>query len=315
MAALCGLAILAYAAILSAPQNSGDIERFDVGVSDGAAVVADALESAGFVKSSLGFKMALFLKGGFSAKIEPGAYNISKSMNSLSVAGMLLQPPYMRWITIPEGLRKEEIAELLAKSMGWSDEKKNEWINLTREQEHDYREGVYFPDTYLIPSGESPTDVVKRLRDKFEENFAPLSKEAFAQNIRWFTLLRVASIVQREASSKEDMPLIAGIIWNRLLKNMSLEVDATLQYARGDTGSGWWAPITVADKQIDSPYNTYKLKGLPPFPISNPGLDAITAALRPAKTDCLFYLHDSSKTTHCAETYDEHKVNIEKYLK
>jgi UPF0755 protein len=97
---------------------------------------------------------------------------------------------------------------------------------------------------------------------------------------------------------------------------MNLEIDATVQYARGNTGSGWWAPVTSGDIQnIDSYYNTYKYKGLPPFPISNPGIDAIEAVLHPAETDCLYYLHDNNRQIHCAKTYEEHQANIEEYLK
>ncbi|MFH1565593.1 MAG: endolytic transglycosylase MltG [bacterium] len=112
------------------------------------------------------------------------------------------------------------------------------------------------------------------------------------------------------------MPLIAGILWNRLLKEMKLEIDATVQYARGKTEKGWWTPIKASDiTEIDSPYNTYKYKGLPPHPISNPGINAIEAVLNPIETDCLYYLHDDNREIHCAKTFEEHKANIEKYLK
>jgi UPF0755 protein len=121
--------------------------------------------------------------------------------------------------------------------------------------------------------------------------------------------------VQREAANKDDMPLIAGIFWNRLLSDMRLEADSTLQYARGNTGAGWWAPISVADKQLNSPYNTYRNAGLPPHPISNPGSEAIAAVLSPSKTKCLYYLHGNDKNIHCAQTYAEHLKNIDKYLR
>jgi UPF0755 protein len=122
--------------------------------------------------------------------------------------------------------------------------------------------------------------------------------------------------VQREAANEADMPLIAGIIWNRLLNDppMKLEIDATVQYALGES-ENWWPRIKPADYKTDSAYNTYLHTGLPPHPICNPGLDAIHAALNPDETDCLYYLHDSNGQIHCAKTYEEHKLNIEKYLK
>jgi len=150
----------------------------------------------------------------------------------------------------------------------------------------------------------------------FDEKFAPYLPQFAKQNIIWTTGLRLASIVQREAAGKQDMPLIAGILWNRLLKEMKLEVDATVQYARGKTETGWWAPIKPSDiGEIDSPYNTYKYQGLPPHPISNPGIDAIEAVLNPTETDCLYYLHDDNRQIYCAATYEEHVANIEKYLR
>jgi UPF0755 protein len=128
------------------------------------------------------------------------------------------------------------------------------------------------------------------------------------------------------------MPLIAGILWNRLNQKMKLEVDATVQYVRDSvahygttpnvyqdtnyTAAGtWWKPIQPSDKQIDSPFNTYMYAGLPPRPIRNPGLDAMEAVLHPESTDCLYYLHDHARTIHCAKTLAEHEANIEQYLR
>ena len=110
------------------------------------------------------------------------------------------------------------------------------------------------------------------------------------------------------------MPIIAGIIWNRLDQKMKLDIDATLQYIKGKAPD-WWGKVSADDKNIDSPFNTYKYAGLPPRPIANPGLDAINAVLHPAQTDCIYYLHDSGGQIHCAKTYDEHKLNIDKYLR
>lgn len=303
------LVAFSYLIFFQIAQNNMGSERFIVPLNNNQSV-ATSLKQAGFIKSISVFNLVNI----FGIKTEPGAYKISKSMTVWQIAGVLSKDPYMKWVVIPEGLRKEEIAELLSKTLGWTEEEKNKWINTYTAMDYDYTEGVYFPDTYLIPADESPLDVAKRLRTKFEEKFAPFAAEAVKEDIKWTTLLKLASIVQREAIGKEDMPLVAGILWNRLLKNMRLEVDATLQYSRGDTGDGWWAPITPAEKQIDSPYNTYKNTGLPPHPISNPGLEAIEAALNPASTTCLYYLHDKSGQIHCSNTYEEHKQNIEEYL-
>lgn len=110
------------------------------------------------------------------------------------------------------------------------------------------------------------------------------------------------------------MPLIAGVIWNRWLKDMNFEMDATIQYALGKPGN-WWPIIKVEDYKFDSSYNTYLYKGRPPTPICNPGLAAIDAVINPEKSEYFYYLHDSEGQIHLAKTYEEHIKNIEKYLK
>ena len=312
-----GISWLAVSFLLfNAPLPKSDKEEvFVIAGKPEESVIVDKLKSQGFIRSTWAFNLVLTIKGKHD-KIEPGGYFISKNLSAWQVADRLTTTAQMKWVVIPEGLRKEEIGELLAKTFNWSNEELNKWNTTYTAMKFDYIEGVYFPDTYLIPTSESGLDVAGRMIRHFDEKFAPYLPQFAKQNIVWTTGLRLASVVQREAAGKEDMPLIAGILWNRLLKEMKLEVDATVQYARGKTDTGWWAAIKASDiDEIDSPYNTYKYKGLPPHPISNPGISAIEAVLNPAETDCLYYLHDNSRQIHCAVTYEEHVVNIEKYLK
>lgn len=293
---------------------SSSSERFVISLTGSSTdKIIDSLADQGFITNKMAFRATYLAKG--APTILPGGYKLSKEMSATQIINVLKAAPYMKWIVIPPGLRKEEIAELLAKSLGWSNNQKQKWITTYTTLKFDYIEGVYSPDTYLIPVDEAPLEVASRITAKFNEKFAPYIPQFNAQNVKWTTGLTFASIVQREAANTADMPLIAGILWNRLDRGMMLNVDATLQYVRGDIGKGFWAPITVADKQLDSPYNTYKYKGLPPHPIANPGIAAIEATLNPTKTDCLYYLHDSKRATHCAVTYEEHLDNIEKYLK
>ena len=289
-------------------------DRFIVSLKDTSENIATNLFDQGYITDKDSFIKLISDKSGVSI-IVPGGYKISKEMNASQLVQVLKGKAYMKWVVIPEGLRKEEIAKLLADKLGWTTKQKDEWIKTDTTIKPEYIEGVYSPDTYLIPVDEAPAQVAKRLIAKFNEKFAEFLPQFTAKNIRWTTALTLASIVQREAANDSDTPLIAGILWNRLNQGMKLEVDATLQYVRGDVGNGWWAPISVADKKTDSPYNTYIHTGLPPHPISNPGIPAINAVLNPTKTDCLYYLHDKSHVTHCAVTYEEHQANIEKYLK
>ena len=307
---IAALAVVYYLHV-AAPGGGKAAEQFTVPLGTDAATAIANLEHRGFIKSVGTFSFFLGLRGG---AIATGGYIFSKDMNAWEAAGVVARGPTMQWVVIPEGLRKEEIAGLLAEGLGWSEATKKEFIAFTDAAPENYTEGVYFPDTYLIPQDEVPGDVALRMRRRFEEQFAPHAEEAIKQNIRWPTLIKVASLVQREAAGEGDMPLIAGVIWNRLLDGMKLDIDATVQYARGDVGKGFWSPIGAAEKEIDSPYNTYKYKGLPPTPIANPGNDAIRAALFPEKTRCFYYLHDPEGGIHCAATFEEHRANIAKYL-
>ena len=304
---------IAYRLFFNAPQLQEEKKVFIVNRNQTDAQTLDKLKTQGLIKNKTAFKIILFLK---HKQIAPGGYNVSKNMSAWQIAKKLAASPDLKWVVIPEGWRKEQVGELLAKTFNWSDDELNKWDTVYTKMKIDYMEGTYFPDTYLIPVNESGLDMVNRMTRHFDEQFAPYISQFAQQNIVWTTGLKMASIIQREAGGKDDMPIIAGIMWNRLNQGMNLEVDATVQYARGKTDTGWWAPVTADDiKNIDSPYNTYKYKGLPPYPIANPGIEAIEAVLHSMETDCLYYLHDNNRQIHCAKTLEEHQANIQQYLK
>jgi UPF0755 protein len=297
----------------SAPQSQKDEVVFIVNRNQTEDQTLDKLKTQGVIKNKKAFKFILSRNGG---EIVSGGYNVSKNMNAWKLAKKLTASPDMKWIVFPEGMRKEQMGEKLAQTFGWSDEELNNWNTVYTTTNIDYLEGTYFPDTYLIPVNESVQDVAKRMTRRFDEQFAPYVTQFAQQNIKWTTGLKLASIIQREAGGLDDMPLIAGVLWNRLNQNMKLEIDATVQYARGKTETGWWAPIKASDiTDIDSPFNTYKYNGLPPTPICNPGISAIEAVLNSTQTECLYYIHDANRQIHCAKTFEEHKANIEKFLK
>jgi UPF0755 protein len=273
--------------------------------------VALKLEEDGFIKSFSAFNIIYSLNG--SPKIEKGGYYLSKNMNAMQILNELKQGADLKEVVIKEGIRKEEIGERLGNSLGWSESELETWNNLYKNSD-EYFEGVYFPDTYLIPVDETPKQVADRMIRNFNDKFAPYSKGFEEQDVKWTTAIKMASLLEREAAGSHDMPLIAGIMWNRLLDNHKLDIDATIQYAKGKVDGKWWSRVTGEDiRNIDSPYNTYKYKGLPPTPIANPGIAAIEAVLNPEETDCYYYLHSHGQI-YCSETYEEHMENIEKYL-
>lgn len=272
------------------------------------------LQDKGYIKHEGAFR---FLTGliYYKQEIEAGGYVLRHNMYAWEIAQKITGKPDLIWITFGACLRKEQIGEILAESLGWEDEELVKWNTVYTESKPEYTEGVYYPDTYLIPVDETGEDVARRMINRFNEKFTPYADDYIAQNIRWTTGLKIASLIAREAAGAEDMHLVSGIIWNRLNIDMPLQIDATMQYTLGKNKDGlWWGAIDIREKKKDSPYNSYLYKGLPPTPICSPSIDYIEAALHPTETSCLFYLHDSDKQIYCAETFDEHRENIKKYL-
>ncbi len=264
------------------------------------------LHAQGYIRSPSAFKMVLTIRG-WRGKIEPGGYLISKAMSAWKLADILVNHPYQRWVILPEGLRIEEMAETLGSKLRWGEDQKSDFLKSAQE-------GYLSPDTYLLNLDYSGAEVAQRLIANFNEKVKELFLEAQQANIRNDTLIILASLVQREAGSEEEMPLIAGIIWNRWTAGMKFEIDATVQYALGEEGA-WWPMVKPEDYKIDSPYNTYLIEGRPPAPICNPGLAAIRAVIYPEETEYLYFLHDQEGKIHPALTYEEHLQNIEKYLR
>ncbi len=299
---------LLYILFLLSPTSFSDEKiRFVVPMDEKPEVTLARLKQENFIRSTDLFKFfAGLIK--FPGSIEPGAYMLSHRMTLFGVADTLLNHPYQKWIVIVPGLRVEQTAEKLSKKFGWNEEKTKEFLAHARE-------GYMFPDTYLLNVDYTGKEFAQRLISNFNEKFdAKLQKDLLAQNVRNDTAIKIASLIERESGGDSDKALIAGIIWNRLNKGMKLEIDATIQYAMG-TPDNWWPHVTPSDiKNTESPYNTYKIKGLPPTSICSPSLASIIAAVYPEETECFYYLHSRDKQIHCAKTYKEHQENIKKYL-
>ncbi|MBI5138919.1 MAG: endolytic transglycosylase MltG [Candidatus Vogelbacteria bacterium] len=217
-------------------------------------------------------------------------------------------------VIVNPGTRKEEVAELLSKKLKWSEDEKADFVKIVKESKKEHEtEGYLFPDTYYFPPETKPVQAYGRLVEQFEREVISRYTTSTDQAVDIDLALKIASIIQREAAGRQDMRIVSGVIWNRIFNEMSLDIDATLQYAKGNEKIGWWPRLTSKDKFIDSPYNTYKYEGLPPTPISNPSLASITAALNPVKTEAFFYMHDAARKIHTAKTYKEHLRNIDTY--
>lgn len=181
-------------------------------------------------------------------------------------------------------------------------------------------EGYLFPDAYVIEPETDSAVLVRRMLENFDRQVTPGMRQAYgAQGLSLRDALILASIVEKEATLTEEKPLMAAVFLNRLRAGMPLQADPTVQYALGyyaPTDSWWKSPLNAADLEIDSPYNTYRVNGLPPGPISNPALDSLEAIANPAAVDFLFFVLDctaGTPGTHVfSVTYEEHLAHVER---
>lgn len=280
---------------------------FVVRPKQGIREIANSLKKQGLIKDPIVF-FFLVEKLGVDKKIQAGDHRISPSMPAYEVAKSLTLATNDVWVTIPEGFRAQEIADILEKNIP-SFEKS--WRKTLEENE-----GHLFPDTYLIPKTATVSQVVKILKNNFDNKFLEISNNKTG-GIKDEDIVIVASLVEREAKLSKDRPLVASVIYNRLKIGMKLDIDATVQYVLGyqETEKRWWKKnLTFEDLKINSPYNTYINAGLPPTPISNPGLSSLNAAANPVKTSYLYYISDKKGANHYAETIEEHNANKAKYL-
>jgi len=299
---------------------SNDIKLQDFLVIKGssASQIGNKLNKEGFVKSSLAFKLHVQITGN-TKKIQAGEYRLSPSLSLSGIVSELIKGPVGVWTTIPEGLRREEIAYKFAESLDKEDKTTfiKEFLQASLGQE-----GYLFPDTYIFLKSVQAQSVAQKMRATFEKKVDFQMHEDLQKVGRSLNqAITVASLIERETKGEEEKPVVAGIIYRRLKADWPLQIDATLQYAVGSlkcqtpyTKCNWWTSLIKEDLETNSPYNSYKLAGLPPAPISNPGLSSIKAAIYPEESDYWFYIHDSKGVIHFARTINEHNDNVRKYL-
>ena len=277
---------------------------FVVGKGEGVREIANHLKSQKLIRDSVVFFLLTRIQG-LDKQIQAGDFRINPSMTSQEIANTLTHGTLDIWITIPEGKRALEIADLL--------KEKIPTYKPTWDEQLVANEGYLFPDTYLIPKDADISFIISLLTNNFKNKYSTLPA---SQTLSKEEVVIVASLVEREGKNDTDRPLIASVILNRLNLGMKLDIDATIQYALGFQAGEkrWWKKnLTADDLKLVSPYNTYKVAGLPPTPISNPGLASLEATVNPAKTDYLFYMTDAKGITHFAKTIQEHNANISKY--
>lgn len=283
---------------------------FIVTKGDTLTSIAVKLTEQGIVRSPVGLRLLAKISP-TEVIIQPGTYKLSTHMGPKEILSALQSETQDVWVTIKEGLRVEEMADVLSQALVTSFSH-DDFLALATPVE-----GKLFPDTYLFSKEMTAEAVFSRLASTFEERYKQAVSAVGAGIWSKEDTIIVASLVEREGRGEKDSHMVAGIIKNRLDAGMPLQIDATLQYAAGydQEKETWWGVPKSADKEINSPYNTYKNPGLPPTAICNPGLLSLKAALAPTPSEYLFYLHDAQGRGHYARTYEEHQKNIELYLR
>jgi UPF0755 protein len=320
---LLSIYLLAQSSALDSP--AGDPSAVvDLLVEEGdtATAVIDRLSTAGVVQDSTLLRYYMRYRG-FDVSVEVGRYLLHGDMTVRQLAEALqTAQPTVSMFTVLEGWRAEEIATALSISSMNIDA--SEFMAIVHSRPSDYLfldsipdppslEGFLFPDTYNIDPDATSNDVVDQMLANFEGRVGPEIQAAFeSHDLTLHQAVTLSSIIEREAVVPEEQSVIASVFLNRLALGMNLDADPTVQYALGLTEGGWWkAGLTVEDLEIDSPYNTYRYPGLPPGPISNPGLSALQAVAAPEDTPYLYFraLCDDSGRHAFATTFEEHLQN------
>ncbi len=276
----------------------------DVVISEGMThrEIGEHLENLGVVSSSFLFQTVL-ARDFAHEHVQAGTYHFTEPLDVRLVIDALVHGEYqtpLNKITFPEGFR---VRDFSAQLLGTTSP---ETLDLVTQYE-----GRLFPDTYFVKKETTPEELVRVMLANYETRLAPIRERILESGFTEKEIIILASILEREANDETSMRMVSGVLHNRLSINMPLQVDAAFEYLLGKTS----AELTASDLLIDSPYNTYTNAGLPPTPISNPGMKAIEAALNPERHSFLYYLTGNDGTFHYAKTFEEHKQNKARYLR
>ncbi|MBF6600814.1 MAG: endolytic transglycosylase MltG [Dehalococcoidia bacterium] len=299
--------------------------RITVDKGESATDIGDALAAAGVVRSARLFEVLVGITG-VQDSLEAGEYDFDPGLPAIEVVRRIAAgKTASREVTIPEGLRVEQVGALLQQANVVSQADFLAALVKSRYNQPFLSqlpgtdlEGFIFPAAYQFSRNETAAQVVQTMLQAFQDNVAD-TVQLEGQDLTLAQVVTLASIIEREAAVPADRPLIASVYLNRLRAGIPLQADPTVQFALANAAAsvkqyGWWkSALTLDDLKVASPYNTYINQGLPPGPIANPGLASIEAVIRPARTNYLFFVAKPDGSDAFAETLAEHLQNVRKY--
>jgi len=287
------------------PKGFSDTRIVEIKRGETISSVAKRFKNNEIIESELLFKILIRLRS-LERGVIAGSYLLERS-SLWGVVSRITDIPSSKnlvKITIPEGYNNREMAVLLDKN--FENFNADNFLILTKEIE-----GYLFPDTYLFPKEIKEEEIIGELKSNFNKRMNSI-KDAIENSDRKFEdIIIMASLLEEEARTTETRKIISGILWKRLDIGMALQVDAVFSYIAGENKP----KVSFADLEVDSPYNTYKYAGLPPGPITNPGLDSILATLNPTPSDYWFYLSDPQGNMYYAQDFEGHKENRANHLR
>ena len=292
--------------LAEAPDNFPSNIPIEVVPGTSISAITKQFKNVGIVRSDLLLYLVL-LTSYRPEDVKASTYLFSEPKDVYEVAATLIKGDFDS-LLIPFIHREGEPVKEIAKnaSLKLTDFSAAEFLLLASSSE-----GKLFPETYKIPKTYTPQELYTLMTNMYEEKVAPLRDVMKAKKLSEQEVIILASIIEREANSTTSMKLVSGILQNRLALGMALQVDASMEYILEKP----LKELTAEDLKIDTPYNTYLYPGLPPTAISNPGLDAIMAVLEPTESEYMFYITGNDGEFYYAKTFDEHKLNISRYLK
>ena len=309
------LALQSFWIFTAAPAVQAGPRVVDIPPHQGLTGVAGRLDEAGVIRSPLGF-MLLALARGTARGLKAGEYEIPQGANTLAVltqleGGRVRQHP----VLFREGGTLTELARILeAERLARPDDvhrvARDPVFLKTLDIQAETLEGYLYPDTYQFVRGMTTEEILARMVARMRDQISPeLLEQARARDFNLHQVLTLASIIEKEAVIRVEMPLISAVFWNRLQREMPLQADPTVQFAVGKDGK----TLTRADLQVESPYNTYRRQGLPPGPIGAPSRAAIEAAVKPAAVNYLYFVSVDDRRHHFSTNLAEHNTAVAQY--
>lgn len=297
---------------------AGEDVYVDIPPGSGVASIANRLVAAGVLPDSWTFRLAARFTGA-DRHLQAGEYRFQGPSTPIRVLERLAAGDvYARPITFPEGLTIAEMAEVFAKSgIGTAEEfvaaARDRALVATYDTRARTLEGYLFPDTYALPRQTGAEGAIRAMLARFDAAVTPqLRQEAAERGLTLRETLTLASLIEKETARPDERPLVSAVYHNRLKIGMPLQCDPTVVYALMERGK-WDGNIRKTDLQIDSPYNTYRVRGLPPGPIASPGLASIEAALRPADVRYLYFVSRNDGSHVFSTTHEEHARNVRQW--